>query len=81
MTGLQTLQRHQKIRGSMFNDTVFVQKSEEYLDCFGNFDMADKVCAKHCALCLKCIIERDQNARLELIEDLMSTDVMPARLQ
>lgn len=81
MTGLQTLQRHHKIRGSMFNDTVFVQKSEEYLDCFGNFDMADKVCAKHCALCLKCIIERDQNARLELIEDLMSTDVMPARLQ
>lgn len=65
----------------MFNDTVFVQKSEEYLDCFGNFDMADKVCAKHCALCLKCIIERDQNARLELIEDLMSNDVMPARLQ
>jgi hypothetical protein len=65
----------------MFNDTVFVQKSEEYLDCFGSFDMADKVCAKHCALCLKCIIERDQNTRMELIEDLMSNDVMPARLQ
>lgn len=65
----------------MHNDIVFVQKSEAYLDCFGNFDISDKVCTKHCALCLKCIIERDQNDRLELLEDLMNTEAMPARLQ
>ncbi|SCX77188.1 MULTISPECIES: hypothetical protein [Desulfoluna] len=65
----------------MHNDIVFVQKSEAYLDCFGNFDINDKVCTKHCALCLKCIIERDQNDRMELIEDLMNTEAMPARLQ
>ncbi|WP_300668789.1 hypothetical protein [Desulfoluna sp.] len=65
----------------MLNDIVFTQKSEAYIDCFGNFDINDKVCTKHCALCLKCIIERDQNDRMELIEDLMSSDSMPARLQ
>ncbi|MCG8470883.1 MAG: hypothetical protein MI742_03390 [Desulfobacterales bacterium] len=65
----------------MFNDTLFIQKTQGYTDCFGGFDSTDKVCTKHCALRLKCIIEREQNARMEMIEDLMNTEIMPARLQ
>jgi hypothetical protein len=44
----------------------------DHLGCLGNFNIEDPVCKKLCALNLRCAIKRDKNARLELLEDLMS---------
>ncbi len=40
--------------------------------CFGSFEIQDAVCKTLCALRLRCCIEKERNARLEIIEDLVS---------
>ena len=52
-----------------------------HLGCFGEYQTGDTVCRKFCALRLKCAIEQDQNARLELIEDLISYEDTNIKLQ
>jgi hypothetical protein len=47
---------------------------DNYLGCFGNFNIGDPICKKFCALSLRCAIERDQMNRVELLEDLMYGD-------
>lgn len=47
---------------------------DDYLGCFGNFSRANQVCKKFCAVNLRCAIERDQNFRIELIEDLVASE-------
>lgn len=59
-------------------DTLITDK---YLNCYGNFNMADEICKNHCILCLRCIVEKNQNARMEIFEEMMASDVMPIRLQ
>lgn len=49
-----------------FNSTI--------LDCIGNYDKSDPLCMKHCALRLRCSIEKDQNLRTELLEELINAD-------
>lgn len=43
-----------------------------HLGCLGNFNIEDPLCKKLCALNLRCAINRNKNARLELLDDLMS---------
>jgi len=52
-----------------------------HLGCFGEYQTGDAVCRKFCALRLRCAIEQDQNARLELIEDLISYEDTNIKLQ
>jgi len=47
---------------------------DDHLGCLGNFNIEDPLCQKLCALNLRCAIDRDKNAQLELLEDLMSYD-------
>ena len=47
---------------------------DDHLGCFGEFNNSDIVCKKFCALNLRCIIERDQNSRMEILEDLLSEE-------
>ncbi|MFC1828350.1 hypothetical protein ACFL0O_01925 [Thermodesulfobacteriota bacterium] len=54
---------------------------EDHLGCFGDFNIEDTICKKHCALSLRCAIERDQNTRIELLEDLISSDEMSIKIQ
>ena len=54
---------------------------DDYLGCFGNFNRSNLICKKFCAVNLRCAIERDQNVRLELIEDLISSEDMPGKVQ
>lgn len=54
---------------------------DRHLGCFGNFDGDDPLCKKHCAINLRCAIERDQNTRLEVLEDLVSFDDMFLKMQ
>jgi len=43
-----------------------------YLGCFGSFDGNDAVCKKFCALNLRCAIEREQHARMALLDEPVS---------
>ena len=54
---------------------------DDYTGCFGTFDLADTICRKHCALKLRCAIEREQNDRMELLEELVAADASPLKIQ
>ena len=54
---------------------------DNYLGCFGNFNIKDPICKQFCALRLRCAIDRDQNNTLELLEGLMSSDGMSIKIQ
>ncbi len=54
---------------------------DDHLGCFGDFNIEDPICKKFCALSLRCIIERDQNIRMEILEDLVSPDGMFIKTQ
>ena len=53
---------------------------DDYVGCFGNFNRGNVICKKFCAVNLRCAIERDQNFRLELIEDLVASEDVQGRL-
>jgi hypothetical protein len=48
--------------------------TKDHLGCFGNFNVEDAICKKFCALSLRCAIERENNARMEILEDMLSYD-------
>lgn len=54
---------------------------KNHLGCFGNFKITDVICRSCCVLNLRCAIERDQNAQLDFLEDLVYTDSTMMRLQ
>jgi len=61
--------------------SVHVIYGADYLGCFGNFTRSDPICRKYCALNIRCAIEREENARLEWLEDLAASNDRPPRLQ
>jgi hypothetical protein len=38
--------------------------------CYGNFRFEDAVCRKHCAIRIRCAIERDDTTLLEVVEEM-----------
>lgn len=58
-----------------------VQDLDRCLGCFGSFDADNKVCLKNCALNLRCAISKDEHMRMELLEDLISSDGVGLRMQ
>jgi hypothetical protein len=44
------------------------------LGCFGNFRFEDPICRKHCAIRIRCAIERDQDIYLEVFEEMEAGD-------
>ncbi len=55
--------------------------SDAHLDCFGDFRPEDVICKTHCILCIRCLIEKNQNAQMEIFEEMMAAELMTARLQ
>jgi len=53
----------------------------DYLGCFGGFDINDTVCKRFCALNLRCAIEQEQHARIELLDELVSDSGMYIKVQ
>jgi hypothetical protein len=49
---------------------------QSHLGCFGNFNIGDSICRRHCCLSLRCAIEREQNEQLEILEDLAEAEEM-----
>lgn len=54
---------------------------DRFLECFGSFNAEKNVCLKHCALSLRCAIEKDEYMRMELLEDLINSDGMTLKMQ
>ena len=59
----------------------FEELLNDRLDCMGEFHREDDICRKHCALRLRCAIEHSQKARLELIEDIMTSNSTFIKIQ
>lgn len=53
---------------------------DDYVGCFGNFNHRNPICKRFCAVNLRCAIERDQNVRIELIEDLVASEDFKGRI-
>lgn len=54
---------------------------DERLGCYGSFNIQDPICKRFCALRLRCLIDRDQNHKLELLEDLISSEFISIKIQ
>lgn len=54
---------------------------DDYVGCFGGFNIKDPICKKFCALNVRCAIEQEQNARIELLDELISTDSFIMKIQ
>lgn len=65
----------------MTKKTINKISFDDHLGCFGNFNIEDSICKKFCSLNLRCAIENDQNTRIEMIEDLISSDSMIIKMQ
>lgn len=58
-----------------------VRELDQYLGCYGSFSAEDTVCQKKCALSLRCAIEKDHHAQMELLEDLISSSGYILKMQ
>ena len=65
----------------MNNEHLSNHLFDMHLGCFGNYDAQDPICRELCALSLRCTIEREQNIRLELLEDLVSSNDITLKMQ
>jgi hypothetical protein len=53
----------------------------DQLDCFGDYTKNNPLCAKHCALRLRCVIEQNHNIRMEVLADLATAESMNITIQ
>ena len=65
----------------MTEDKSAYTAADFHVGCFGEFNTEDMICKRFCALRLRCAIECDQNARMEVIEDLISYENIVTKLQ
>lgn len=65
----------------MDKELMQILSFDDHLGCFGGFNMKDLICRKMCALSLQCAIEQEKDARLEILDDLVSTETISHRLQ
>lgn len=64
----------------MIKDREMEFSPDNYLDCFGRYRSSDPICYKKCALNLRCAIEKDQNERYEILEELVSSSGMVVKM-
>jgi hypothetical protein len=58
-----------------FNDSLDIP------DCFGEFDKADKICFNHCSVPLKCITEKINNPKIDILDKLINLEYYPLKQQ
>jgi hypothetical protein len=58
-----------------------VVTTSESLDCFGDFNKHNPLCAELCALRLRCAIEQDQNLRSAILEELVASGDSLGKIQ
>lgn len=65
----------------MKNDSVAGKELDQYLGCYGSYAAEDHICHKRCALNLRCAIDKDNHSRMELLEDLITSDGYVLKMQ
>jgi len=59
-----------------------LDKLGNHVGCFGNFSINDSICKKFCALNLRCYIEKNQNSKIEIIEEIVfGENIFKGKLQ
>jgi hypothetical protein len=53
----------------------------DHVGCYGRFQKDDPICKRYCALRIRCAIQQDQNARLEIMEDLVAGERTVFKIQ
>ena len=51
------------------------------IECFGEFNPERVLCKKFCALNIRCAIEKDMNARMEILNELVSGEEIAIKMQ
>jgi hypothetical protein len=54
---------------------------DNYVECYGDFDLSDTICRKYCALRLRCAIEQKEQFRIEQIEDMLAVNEIALKVQ
>lgn len=54
---------------------------DNYVECYGDFDLSDMICRKYCALRLRCAIEQKEQFRIEQLEDLFTFNEISLKIQ
>jgi hypothetical protein len=55
--------------------------TRDHVGCFGGFRKDDPICRRFCVLRIRCAIQQDQDARLEIMEDLAACERMVFKIQ
>jgi hypothetical protein len=54
---------------------------DNYVECYGDFDLSDTICRKYCALRLRCAIEHKEQFRIEQIEEMLAANEIALKVQ
>jgi hypothetical protein len=54
---------------------------DNYVECYGDFDLSDIICRKYCALRLRCAIEQKEQFRIEQIEEMLAVNEIALKVQ
>lgn len=54
---------------------------DDHLGCFGEFNPKDPVCKKFCAVNLRCAIDYENTARMEILDELVYTETIFTKIQ
>ena len=54
---------------------------DDHVGCFGEYNSADFICTRCCAINMRCAIELEQNTRLELLEEMVAPDGVSMTIQ
>ena len=63
------------------NDLLKSKILDNYVECYGDFDLSDIICRKYCALRLRCAIEQKEQFRIEQLEDLFAANEISVKIQ
>ncbi len=50
---------------------------DDRLECFGEFNIEDKICKKFCSINIRCATTKEQNQQMEIVEDMLFAENMP----
>ena len=65
----------------MMMNLFAVFASNEPVDCFGDYNKNNRLCARYCILRLRCAIEQEQNLRSALLEELVASENPLGKIQ
>ncbi len=50
---------------------------DDRLECFGDFNIEDKVCKKFCSINIRCATTKEQNQQMEIVEEMLFAESVP----